>query len=674
MANASVEKLKALGLRHGEKLVVGLTAAVFVACAAIAFTQESIDVKPEQLKGAADLAESNLNKPQDPNSVLEKLKNDGVVDPGFVKLVENQVANALKPGDFKVKLDWVTPEPGAGLIRDQPEVIAPTELAAFPGRGGILMYALDEKGEKIKDTGDVKVARKGNRRKGASMPGSMGGMGGSAPPEGPEDVKKRLAVEEKRKKSLVGNVDPAKEKEKAKDKGEEAVDAASQGPWKEEVKGKRWVTITGVVDNEQMNKNWLLALKNPAIAFPIYRRVDVERQVRQSDGAWTDWAMVDSNKNYAVLDNLPEADVEFVPEPKRPENLVDRLPFLRAGYWTGVHVARLVPAEIRNGSPADAAKGGGMDGYPGGMRPPGGGSMGMGASMGMGGSMGGSMGGKGGGGGAGARQGGEEGGGMSMGMGMGMGGGEAAGPVDEPVVPNTEPALMIRSLDFTVDPDTTYRFRARIVVKNPNYEHTDVNPGVDVDNQELIGPWSDPTDAVTVPADVVAYAQAPEPNVRRADLVSFQVVKWDPATGQTLVKNDDAGPGFIVGEYGQVQMPSSEGGGAKPSMIDFNSRAIVLDTLGGAEKLPEIGVQRNAFTMPVLAMVVEPDGSVVVRSQSIDKTDEVRRDMDANYRQALDDSGKTRQAGGGIGAGGSRPPSSGSAGGGGGRRRGRGRR
>ena len=156
MANAAADKLKNFGLRHGEKLLVGLTAAVLVACVGLAFTQESVDATPEQLKSSADSADSNLRKKQDPKAIEEKLVKDGVTDPGFVKLVENQVANALKPGDYKARLDWVTPEPGAGLIRDQPEVIAPTELAAFPGRGGILMYALNDKGEKIMDDGKGK--------------------------------------------------------------------------------------------------------------------------------------------------------------------------------------------------------------------------------------------------------------------------------------------------------------------------------------------------------------------------------------------------------------------------------------------------------------------------------------------------------------------------------------
>ena len=223
---------------------------------------------------------------------------------------------------------------------------------------------------------------------------------------------------------------------------------------------------------------------------------------------------------------------------------------------------------------------------------------------------------------------------------------DSGGTPDEAVTPNSEPTVMLRSLDFTVDPNMTYKFRVRLVVVNPNFGHTDVNPGVEVDAKELVGPWSDPTEPIFVPADVVAFAQAPEPNPRRDDLVSFQVVRWDPQTGQTLIKTDEAGPGDLVGEYGSVQMPSSEGGGPKPVNIDFNSRAIVLDTDGGRDMIPDVGVERNQFTVPAMALLVEPDGSVVVRNQARDQADDVRQDMESNYRQAIEESGKPRKGGG----------------------------
>ena len=631
MANASADKLKNFGIRHGEKVVVGLTAALFVVFAALSFVKPTIDIKPDELKTAADNADKNLSRKQDTKDILEKLEKDGLKDPEFEKVVENQIANALKPGDYRAKLEWVTPEPGAGLIRDQPEVIAPTELAAFPGRGGILMYALDNKGERIIDAGDDKEKKKPPRRKRApqsSMPsyGPPAGMAGPPPKEdNSPEAKQRKALEEKqRKEAFVGKVDPAKDKEKDQPEA-----APPQGPWKEETHGKRWIVITGVIDNAQMIKNWQLALKNPAIAYPNYKRLDVERRTRQSDGTWSDWEAIDQNKNYEVLDNIPEIDTEYVPEPQRPAALVDPLPYLRAGYWSGVHVARLVPPEVLN-APAPSTAAPGASGMPG---------AGM-AEMGRmsGAPPQGSM----------PMPGSEMGRGMSMpGMGStGMSG--ASGEAEEMNFTKLDaPELMIRSLDFTVEPNTTYQFHVRIVVVNPNKDHTDVNPGVDVESKELLGPWSEETDPVMIPADVSTYAQAPEPTTRRDDLVAFQVIKWDPSTGQTVVKNDIAGPGELIGETGSVQMPSADGGGAKPAQIDFNSHAVVLDTYGGRQRIPDIGVERNPFEVPAVAMVVEPDGSVVIRSQARDKADEVRKDMDANYHQALKDSAEERKPGGG---------------------------
>jgi hypothetical protein len=56
------------------------------------------------------------------------------------------------------------------------------------------------------------------------------------------------------------------------------------------------------------------------------------------------------------------------------------------------------------------------------------------------------------------------------------------------------PVLMVRSLDFTVEPGRTYRYRARVVLFNPHYDRR--KPG---DHKLIFGPWSEATDIVTVP-------------------------------------------------------------------------------------------------------------------------------------------------------------------------------
>ena len=81
---------------------------------------------------------------------------------------------------------------------------------------------------------------------------------------------------------------------------------------------------------------------------------------------------------------------------------------------------------------------------------------------------------------------------------------------------------MIRAFDFTVKADTTYRYRVRIVVFNPNKGREDVSPGVDTKAEELRGPWSERDRLVTMPPDVMPYATGtmpPEPRQRHEGAV-----------------------------------------------------------------------------------------------------------------------------------------------------------
>ena len=79
-------------------------------------------------------------------------------------------------------------------------------------------------------------------------------------------------------------------------------------------KGYRWVAITGVLDHAKLVANYREALKNPAVAHPNYKRLDLQRQTLQADGTWTKWENVSSDENLKVLDNLPEEDEELTPE------------------------------------------------------------------------------------------------------------------------------------------------------------------------------------------------------------------------------------------------------------------------------------------------------------------------------------------------------------------------
>jgi len=621
MANASVEKMKGLALRHGEKAVMGLAAAMSLLFLFQAATRETIQTTPEEVRKSAEQADSNLKRKQEPDDILKRLEEANIKNPNFEKMVDEQSKNQLSVDAFKVRTSWTTPEPGAGLIRNTPVLVAPTDLVAYPGRGGIVMYELKD-GERIpitpEDAAKAEAIPESRKRRRAAYAGANGmdGMMGGQPKTAQQIAKEKQEYERQLKRvagALAG---------KDSSKKEAIAEAPKpQGPFKETTKGVRWVAITGVLDYKTLRANYLTALKRPEVAYPHFARLNVQRQALQGDSTWSEWEDVNAEENDKILNNLPEVDEEWALEPTRLSGLVDPLPFLKAGYWERVHVASLVPKEKKEVKKPNfnAMMPGGMDNMPAG-------DMRMETMIGS------DMGGMG-----------------SMGMGE-MGGGYA-GPVEDMNFPkNEEETLMIRSLDFTAEPDTTYRYQVQIVVFNPNYHREDVAAGVDKEEMYLYGPFSKPTEPVSVPPDVATYAMEKVRSAVQSDQVKFQVTKWDPSTGVMVVRSFDAGPGSVVGDYQLADIPTSDGTGPKKVRVDFNSQQIVLDALGGEKPVPR-SLDNSRFDTPAVSMMVRADGVVVVRNQAFDQPDEVRKSIDDSYKRELEESNKVRESASGYGEG-----------------------
>ena len=103
MANAQVEKLKALGLRHGEKAVVGLAGVLCLLFLFFAATKETIQITPDQVDKDAEAADSrNLEQPAGARRHPRALEEQGIKNPGFEKLVDEQEKDVAQPADFKV--------------------------------------------------------------------------------------------------------------------------------------------------------------------------------------------------------------------------------------------------------------------------------------------------------------------------------------------------------------------------------------------------------------------------------------------------------------------------------------------------------------------------------------------------------------------------------------------
>ncbi len=638
MANAQAEKLKALGMQHGEKAAVAIAGALCLLLLFKAVTRETITTTPAEVADSAKRAQTSLSRNEARDDILTTLENAGFKNPGYEKIVDVQAKTKIDVAAYSPKRSWITPEPGAGLIRSAPQLLAVEDLEAFPGRGGFLVFELDKEGNKIpvdpekaaKADEHVAKRRKKKRNRGgmmAMMGSAGGGSGGMAAMMGGRPQEETAAAKKERERKAKQFKDTLSGASKVRpdaDKGKEAP-GGPEPTYKEITKGFRWVALTGVLDHKRMKENWATALKFDTAA-PHYLQLNVQSRYLSADDTWSDWEDVDIKKNRQIVWNLPEEEEELVPQTSRIDILVDPLPFLKAGYLQGVHVASLVPKEKLEEpkAPAMGMMGGGgseMMASSGGMMNSG---M-MNPAMMAGSSM------------------------MGSGMmgGMGMGGGEDAQEFQKA----EGDLIMVRSLDFTVEPDTTYKFRVQVVVVNPNYKRDDVAPGTDTQKQELQGPWSEASNAVTMPPDIAAYAMKKTPSgqgARRSDRVSFQIVKWNPDDGVTLTKLHDSGPGEVIGDVYSVAIPNAEGKKAESKKIDFNSRELVVDTAGGFQPITPVGAVGAPLDVPALSMMLRPDGSLMVRNEIFDYPDPVRKDIDENYKREIKESGKTRETSNGM--------------------------
>ena len=157
-------------------------------------------------------------------------------------------------------------------------------------------------------------------------------------------------------------------------------------------------------------------------------------------------------------------------------------------------------------------------------------------------------------GGGGMMGGGMMGGGM---MGGGMGQTESAGNYWK----TEEKKVMIRAFDFTVPARhqlSLSRSHRRLQPQSTSARTS--TRGVDTKTKRLRGPWSEATDEVHMPPDVMPYAIGTDPPTPSADMkVKFQVIRFRPADGVTVTRNFSAGPGEVIGEPGTAEIPSSDG-------------------------------------------------------------------------------------------------------------------
>ncbi len=207
-----------------------------------------------------------------------------------------------------------------------------------------------------------------------------------------------------------------------------------KGPWRTVEHDLHWAVVTGILDHEGIKKALVQAgLEPPRLARELYTRMELERRVREEDGAWSEWAEVDMMPTLDILDRLASKAVgrvdakhrvvplERIDAKFRLENLVDPLPWLTSGRFEGVDVDETLLLQARPEPTQDPA----------------------------------------------ART--------------------------SPAPGDRVSSLMFRTFDFSAETGRTCRYRARVVLWNPDYPRTKRG------NRWLFSLWSEPTEAVTIP-------------------------------------------------------------------------------------------------------------------------------------------------------------------------------
>ncbi len=97
--------------------------------------------------------------------------------------------------------------------------------------------------------------------------------------------------------------------------------------------------------------------------------------------------------------------------------------------------------------------------------------------------------------------------------------------------------LLFRYFDFDLTPGETYKYRVRLVVRNPNFQRPIeevVLPAV-AEGEVRKTPWSNETAAVTAEEDVHYYLESVRPpRGINGKTANFEVFQWYPKTGTTI--------------------------------------------------------------------------------------------------------------------------------------------
>ncbi len=177
-------------------------------------------------------------------------------------------------------------------------------------------------------------------------------------------------------------------------------------------------------------------------------------------------------------------------------------------------------------------------------------------------------------------------------------------PVRGSVKDNRPPRyLLFRFIDFQVEPGKQYVYRVKLALANPNFrkKESEVKDPKSLTKSFLETKWSDPTAMIAVPRDTRVFALNVKPGRTPADTqATIALAKWLERTGSEKCTD-------INVARGQLAVPDDRDGG----QVRVNSDPIAIDFRGGQK----ITNGRNALLSAGEVLLLAPDGSLLVRNE-----------------------------------------------------------
>lgn len=176
--------------------------------------------------------------------------------------------------------------------------------------------------------------------------------------------------------------------------------------------------------------------------------------------------------------------------------------------------------------------------------------------------------------------------------------------------------LLFRYFDFDLTPGATYKYRVRLVVRNPNFQRPIeevVLPAV-AEGETRTTPWSNETAAVHVEQDTQYYlTDVRPPRGVKGKTAKFEVYQWYPKTGTTIHSDLDVAVGDEIGgekdtELYDVAKEKYE----KNATVEFDTDNYLVDAIAAPtirlEDHPDLNLPRETRgRLPVDAEAIVVD-------------------------------------------------------------------